>query len=87
MLGGGTGPATGTFATTCTPGPENIARMLPDDWDERRDLGLVRAELGDDIGAVQDLAAYVEHSPGAEDVRAITDRIDELRAAGRPQLH
>ena len=28
MLGGGTGPATGTNATTCTPGPENLARML-----------------------------------------------------------
>ncbi|HSI48929.1 MAG TPA: urease subunit alpha [Ideonella sp.] len=28
MLGGGTGPATGTFATTCTPGPENLANML-----------------------------------------------------------
>ncbi|MCK9689250.1 urease subunit alpha [Scleromatobacter humisilvae] len=28
MMGGGTGPATGTFATTCTPGPANIARML-----------------------------------------------------------
>jgi urease subunit alpha len=28
MLGGGTGPATGTFATTCTPGPDNIALML-----------------------------------------------------------
>ncbi len=28
MLGGGTGPATGTFATTCTPGPQNIERML-----------------------------------------------------------
>jgi urease subunit alpha len=28
MLGGGTGPATGTFATTCTPGPHNIAQML-----------------------------------------------------------
>jgi len=28
MLGGGTGPATGTFATTCTPGPENMRRML-----------------------------------------------------------
>lgn len=28
MFGGGTGPATGTFATTCTPGPENIRRML-----------------------------------------------------------
>jgi len=28
MLGGGTGPATGTFATTCTPGPEQIRLML-----------------------------------------------------------
>jgi urease subunit alpha len=27
-LGGGTGPATGTFATTCTPGAWNIERML-----------------------------------------------------------
>ncbi|MDW8442888.1 MAG: urease subunit alpha [Acetobacteraceae bacterium] len=28
MIGGGTGPATGTAATTCTPGPWHIARML-----------------------------------------------------------
>ena len=28
MMGGGTGPATGTNATTCTPGPWHIARML-----------------------------------------------------------
>jgi urease subunit alpha len=28
MLGGGTGPATGTFATTCTPGPWHIQRMI-----------------------------------------------------------
>jgi urease subunit alpha len=28
MLGGGTGPATGTFATTCTPGPWHIHQML-----------------------------------------------------------
>lgn len=28
MLGGGTGPATGTFATTATPGPWHIERML-----------------------------------------------------------
>lgn len=28
MYGGGTGPADGTFATTCTPGPWNIKRML-----------------------------------------------------------
>jgi len=28
LIGGGTGPATGTNATTCTPGPWHIARML-----------------------------------------------------------
>jgi urease subunit alpha len=28
MIGGGTGPAAGTNATTCTPGPWHIARML-----------------------------------------------------------
>jgi urease subunit alpha len=28
MIGGGTGPATGTFATTVTPGPWHMARML-----------------------------------------------------------
>jgi urease subunit alpha len=28
LLGGGTGPAHGTFATTCTPGPFHIARMI-----------------------------------------------------------
>src|SRR2546427_7166973 len=28
LLGGGTGPAHGTFATTCTPGPWHIGRMI-----------------------------------------------------------
>ena len=28
MLGGGTGPAHGTLATTCTPGPWHIMRMM-----------------------------------------------------------
>jgi urease subunit alpha len=28
MVGGGTGPATGTAATTCTPGPFHLARIL-----------------------------------------------------------
>jgi urease subunit alpha len=28
MLGGGTGPSHGTFATTCTPGPWHIGRMI-----------------------------------------------------------
>ncbi len=64
---------------------QRLVILLPDDWDERRDLGLVRAELGDDPGALKDLAAYVEHSHGAEDAIAISDRIRELRAHGRPQ--
>ena len=29
MLGGGTGPATGTNATTCTPGSFHISRIIP----------------------------------------------------------
>src|SRR5258708_16611554 len=28
LIGGGTGPATGTAATTCTPGAWNLARIL-----------------------------------------------------------
>ena len=28
MIGGGTGPSDGTNATTCTPGPWNMERML-----------------------------------------------------------
>jgi regulator of sirC expression with transglutaminase-like and TPR domain len=66
---------------------QRLVILLPDDWDERRDRGLVRAELGDAEGAVADLAAYLEHSPGAEDARAIDDRIGELRAAGPSRTH
>jgi regulator of sirC expression with transglutaminase-like and TPR domain len=66
---------------------QRLVVLLPGDWQERRDRGLVRAELGDADGAVEDLVAYVEHSPGADDLRAINERIGELRA-GRPrQLH
>ncbi|MEM7255693.1 MAG: urease subunit alpha [Pseudomonadota bacterium] len=41
MLGGGTGPATGTNATTCTPGPWNIARMLQAADDLPVNIGLL----------------------------------------------
>ncbi len=39
MLGGGTGPATGTNATTCTPGAWNIQRMLQASDDLPMNLG------------------------------------------------
>jgi len=41
MLGGGTGPAAGTNATTCTPGPWNIHRMLQAAEDFPMNLGFL----------------------------------------------
>ncbi len=41
MLGGGTGPATGTNATTCTPGVWNISRMLQAADDLPMNLGFL----------------------------------------------
>lgn len=41
MIGGGTGPATGTNATTCTPGPWNIHRMLEAADDLPMNLGFL----------------------------------------------
>jgi len=66
---------------------QRLVVLLPEDWEERRDRGLVRAELGDADGALQDLRAYLTHQPGADDARAIEARVDELRAAGPPSLH
>jgi regulator of sirC expression with transglutaminase-like and TPR domain len=66
---------------------QRLVVLLPEDWEERRDRGLVRAELGDVEGAIGDLAAYVENCPGADDARAIGERIGELRSAGRPRVH
>ena len=66
---------------------QRLVVLLPEDWDERRDRGLVRAELGDASGASQDLAAYLENCPDADDAKAIDARLAELRAAGRSQLH
>jgi regulator of sirC expression with transglutaminase-like and TPR domain len=64
---------------------DRLVVLLPDDVQERRDRGLVRAEIGDLDGAVDDLAAYVGHSPDADDARAINDRLAELR--GPAPLH
>jgi regulator of sirC expression with transglutaminase-like and TPR domain len=67
---------------------ERLVVLLPDDWDERRDRGLARAELGDADGAVEDLLVYLAQCPGADDARAIDARVAELRdALGRMKLH
>ena len=63
------------------PVMDRLVVLLPDDWDERRDRGLVRAELGDGDGAVDDLAVYIQHSAHADDARAIRARLADLRGA------
>ena len=66
---------------------QRLVVLLPRDWDERRDRGLAQAELGVWDAAADDLDAYVQHSPQAEDRGAIAERAAELRAQGRPRLH
>ena len=64
-----------------------LVLLLPEAWEERRDRGLVLAELGEHGAAADDLQAYLEHRPEADDARALRDRLTELRGAGRPPLH
>ena len=64
-----------------------LVLLLPEAWEERRDRGLVLAELGEHGAAADDLQAYLEHRPEADDAHALRDRLTELRGAGRPSLH
>jgi regulator of sirC expression with transglutaminase-like and TPR domain len=58
---------------------ERIVVLLPQAWDERRDRGLARAELGREEAAAEDLEAYLENRPDAGDAVAIRDRLRRLR--------
>jgi regulator of sirC expression with transglutaminase-like and TPR domain len=64
-----------------------LVLLLPEAWEERRDRALVLAELGEHASAADDLQVYLAHRPDADDVRALKDRLAELRGAGRPSLH
>ena len=59
---------------------QRLVVLLPQAWDERRDRGLVCAELGLLGPATHDLAAYLEHVPDAPD-RALVE--SHLLALGR----
>lgn len=63
---------------------ERLVVLLPEDWDERRDRGLVLAELGDGPAAAADLATYLEHCPRADDAQAVGARLAQLRTTGSP---
>ena len=65
---------------------DRLVVLLPDVWEERRDRGLARAELGRWLDAADDLDHYLAHRPDAEDAPALRRRLVELRSAG-PRLH
>lgn len=60
---------------------DRLVILLPDELAERRDRGLVWAELGEAQRAVSDLDAYLLEADDALDADAIAQRRDELRRA------
>jgi regulator of sirC expression with transglutaminase-like and TPR domain len=66
---------------------QRLVILLPQDWEEQRDRGLVLAELGDTAGAVADLETYLSHRCDAPDAHALSERLVELRQASKPLLH
>ena len=66
---------------------ERLVVLLPQAWDERRDRGLVRAELGQDDAAALDLQAYLQHQPDAEDAASLRERLRSLADGRYGPLH
>ena len=67
---------------------ERLVVLLPQAWEERRDRGLVCADLGLDAAAARDLSDYLEHVPDASDRALIAHRLAALGgAAGSLRLH
>jgi regulator of sirC expression with transglutaminase-like and TPR domain len=59
---------------------DRLVVLLPEVWTERRDRGLVHAELGHVHEALQDLRVYLEAEPLAPDTAALKNRVSELSA-------
>lgn len=57
---------------------DRLVVLLPDTWTERRDRGLVHAELGHAHEALQDLRCYLEAVPEGPDALALRNRVIEL---------
>lgn len=62
---------------------DRLVMVLPEDWLERRDRALVCAELEQWTTAAEDLQAYLQHCPGAEDAQALQERLQELQRMAR----
>ena len=57
---------------------DRLVVLLPEIWSERRDRGLVHAELGHVHEALQDLRLYLEAVPSGPDTVALRNRVSEL---------
>jgi regulator of sirC expression with transglutaminase-like and TPR domain len=66
---------------------QRLVLLLPDNFDERRDRGLVWAAVGRSAEAADDLAAYLAAAPDAPDAMAVRERLAELRRDDAPRLH
>ncbi len=58
---------------------ERLVILLPQAWDERRDLALALAEVGRHAIAAGELSQYLEHRPDADDVIALRRRLHAWR--------
>ncbi|MBR8840082.1 MAG: urease subunit alpha [Stigonema ocellatum SAG 48.90 = DSM 106950] len=77
LIGGGTGSATGTLATTCTPGPVNIYRMLQAADAFPVNIGLLgKGNTSKPEGLVEQIAAGVMGLKLHEDWGSTPDAID-----------
>jgi len=64
--------------TACLAVLDRILVLWPESWAERRDRGLVYAELGNAGQALSDLQAYLDAEPLAADQGALQARIKEI---------
>lgn len=58
---------------------DRLVLVVPGDWAERRDRGLVCAELEQWTSATEDLQLYLQHCPEADDAQALQERLVEIR--------
>ncbi len=65
---------------------QRLVILLPQDLPERRDRGLVLAELGAAEAALADLQAYLAKHGDAPDAPALRERVAELQVRQRPPL-
>lgn len=63
---------------------QRLVRLLPGDWDERRERGLLLAELGSPREALIDLQTCLDQRPDGPQAEQLRQRLAELRSRPRP---